>query len=251
MTTSDGIFTDVSSPRYMRRFSDVGQEPLKRLMPIRGFEKISVVSLEQAVEPLIPILPKILDYVCVTKGRCQNPPADGLSLDESVSIMLYSMVWEPREECLFDVLNATLRADDRQKLRPWLLYLKLFLTALSRLPSSHRVVYRGIQLDMREMYPISKTFFWWGFSSCMSSSQILEDEQHLGTKDTKTIFAIECNSAKDIQNHSYYQSENEVLLPAATQFTVLSYSQRASDTHLSEMTEIESPFFPLTSLQVS
>ena len=85
----------------------------------------------------------------------------------------------------------------------------------------------------------------------MSSSQILEDKQYLGTKDTNTIFAIECNSAKDIHNHSYYQSDNEILLPAATQFTVLSYSQRASDTHIIEMTETKSPFSSITSVLVS
>ncbi|CAF4918695.1 unnamed protein product, partial [Rotaria magnacalcarata] len=75
----------------------------------------------------------------MAKEKCKKP-ADGLTHDESASIMLYSMGWEPIEQCLYFALNAALRSEDRGNLDPWYLYLKLILTALSRLPTQHRFV---------------------------------------------------------------------------------------------------------------
>jgi hypothetical protein len=37
-------------------------------------------------------------------------------------------------------------------------------------------------------------------------------EQVLGQTGHRTIFNIECDLAKDITQHSFYQSENEVLM---------------------------------------
>ena len=50
--------------RYVR-ISDIPKEPQKMLMPIRGYNEMPLVSLEQAVEPLVSILPEIQDYVYV------------------------------------------------------------------------------------------------------------------------------------------------------------------------------------------
>ena len=104
------------------------------------------------------------------------------SCDESASIMLYSMEWEPYQKCLYFVLNATLRAADRRKLPVWFLYLRLILTALSRLPSVSRTIYRGIKLDLLKDYSKNKKFVWWGFSSCTRSVEVLESDQFLGTE---------------------------------------------------------------------
>ncbi|CAF1460832.1 unnamed protein product, partial [Rotaria sp. Silwood1] len=125
------------------RISDVGQEPLKMLLPIRGYDEVPLVTLEEAVEPLVTTLPDIKDYVYVAKQRCDEEPADGLSQDESAAIMLYSMEWTPQQKCLYFVLNSILRSEDRRKLESWYPYLKLFLSGLTRLPSAHRFVYRG------------------------------------------------------------------------------------------------------------
>ncbi|CAF5143328.1 unnamed protein product, partial [Rotaria sp. Silwood1] len=116
------------------------------------------------------------------------------------------------------VLNETLRSKDRQNLKPWFSYLKLFLTALSRLPSERQFVYRGVKLDLSEKYPIGENVVWWGFSSCTVSINVLQSENFLGKTGERTMFNIECYSGKNIQKHSYYPTEDEVLLLAATQF---------------------------------
>ncbi|CAF0758027.1 unnamed protein product [Adineta steineri] len=219
------------------RVSDIAKEPQKMLMPIRGYEKVLIVLLEEAVTPLVSILPEIQDYVYVAKQRCESVPPDDLTRDESASIMLYSMEWEPHEECLYFVLNATLRTEDRQKLKPWFSYLKLILTALEKLPSKPCHVFRGVTLDLTNQYTQGKTFVWWGFSSCTTSIEVLEEEQFLGKTGQRTLFTIECDSGKDISRHSYFQSQKEVLLVAARQFIVVSYCQQEPGLHMIQLKE--------------
>ncbi|CAF1134185.1 unnamed protein product [Adineta steineri] len=206
--------------QHIVRLTDIAQEPMDFLMPISGYEKMPIVSLEEAVEPLVSILPKVKSYARAAKKQCKKP-ADNLTQDESASIMLYSMEWEPLDECLYCTLNATLRSKNRSNLKSWFLFLRLFLAALFRLPPiPHLTVFRGIKLDLSKQFKKDETFIWWGFSSCTTSIEVLQSEQFLGTEGTRTMFAIHCNSARDIRKHSYFPSEDEVLLLAATEFQV-------------------------------
>ncbi len=227
---------------HIMRLSDIAENPNVLLMPIRGYSKTPIVSLEIAIEPLVGFLPAIQNYAYVAKERCNNTPADGLTRDESASIMVYSMGWEPNDECLYFVLNRTLRSKDRQQLSPWFLYLKLFLTALSHIPSRSRTVYRGVKLDLSEQYMPGTTVVWWGFSSCTSTMHVLQTEVFLGQTGARTLFTIECDSGKDIGKHSYFSMEDEILLPAATQFKVVSCLKQGHDLHLVQLREIQPPF---------
>jgi hypothetical protein len=56
-----------------------------------------------------------------------------------------------------------------------------------------------------------------------SELNVLQSELFLGKIGTRTIFTIHCNFGKDIQKHSCIQSENEILILAATQFKVIGY----------------------------
>jgi len=156
MATCGGSEEENETQRILR-FSDIAKEPLAILMPIGGYEDMPIVPLEIAVEPLVSFLPSAQSYAYVAKQCCKDPPADDLTIDESASIMLYSMGWKPLDKCLYVALNATLRSTDRDKLEPWFLYLKLFLTALSRLPSTPRHVYRGVELDLSAQYQSGQT----------------------------------------------------------------------------------------------
>ncbi|CAF1279867.1 unnamed protein product [Adineta steineri] len=223
------------------RVSDIVKEPQKMLMPIEGYEETPIIPLEEAVAPLVSILPKVQNYVYVAKQRCESIPADDLTQNESASIMLYSMEWEPHEQCLYFTLNTTLRTEDRKKLKPWFSYLKLILTALEKLPSTRCNVYRGVNLDLSKQYTEGKEFVWWGFSSCTTSMGVLENEQFLGKTGERTMFTIECDSGKDISRHSYFQSEQEVLLLAARQFIVVSCLRPAPGLHMIQLKEIKPP----------
>jgi hypothetical protein len=226
----------------IQRITDLVQEPNEMLTPISGYEDMPLVSLETAVEPLVPFLPTIQSHAYAAKERCKKPPADGLTVDESASIMLYSMSWKPSDKCLYGALNATLRSEDRDKLAPWFLYLKLFFTALERLPSIHRTVYRGVTRDMEKDYPKGKSFVWWGFSSCTTSIDVLQSELFFGTTTARTMFTIECDSGKDIRKHSYFPREDEILLLAATQFKVVACLNHGHGLHMIQLEETKPPF---------
>ncbi|CAF1104339.1 unnamed protein product [Adineta steineri] len=228
-------------PQQYTRVSDIANEPQKMFMPIEGYEEMPLVPLEEAVAPLISILPKIQTYTYVAKQRCESVSPGGLTQDESASVILYSMEWEPHEKCLYFALNAALRTEDRRKLKPWFSYLKLVLTALEKLPSTRCTVFRGVNLDLANQYTKGKTFVWWGFSSCTTSIEVLENEQFLDKTGQRTLFTIECDSGKDISHHSYYQSEQEVLLLAARQFTVVSCLRPAPGLHMIQLKETKPP----------
>jgi hypothetical protein len=225
------------------RFKDVGAEPLRMLLPIQGYENMPLVSLEEAFYPLISLVPQIKRMVHIVKERCEDPQ-DGLTVDESASIMLYTMEWVSKQKSFYFILNSTLRAENRQRLKPWFRYLKLVLTALSKLPSARRCVYRGIKADLNQLYPKGRVCVWWGFSSCTTTLEVLQSEDFLGKKGNRTMFTIECDTGKDIRNHSTFQMENEILLPAARQFKVVSSLDSGNNLHIIQLREIE-PIFPL------
>jgi hypothetical protein len=228
--------------QHYRRFSDFVTEPHRMLMPIQGYEKQPLVSLEEAVEPIVSVVPKVKKMADIAKKNCKNPPADGLSLDESASIRLYSMESDLPGDSFYSVLNATLRSENRKTLVPWFLFLKLILTAFARLPSSHRFVYRGVKRDMRKDYSKGSTIIWWPFSSCTTTIGVLQNEQFLGSTGTRTLFSIECTSGIDIRAHSDFQDEDEILLPPGRQFQVVSCLNQSGGLYIIQLKEIEPPY---------
>ncbi|CAF1479516.1 unnamed protein product [Rotaria sordida] len=222
------------------RLTDIAEEPTDFLMPISGYEKMPIVSLEEAVEPLVPLLPSVKSYAYAAKKKCKKP-ADNLTQDESAAIMLYSMGWEPLNECLYCALNATLRSKNRSKLKSWFLYLRLLLAALFRLPPLPQLtVFRGVKLDLSAQFQKGETVVWWGFSSCTTSIEILQMEEFLGMTGERTMFTIQCHSARDIRKHAYYPSEDEVLLLAATEFEVKGILKQSHNLRTIQLQEIQS-----------
>ncbi|CAF4670888.1 unnamed protein product [Rotaria sp. Silwood1] len=54
------------------------------------------------------------------------------------------------------------------------------------------------------------------------------------------MFTIECNSGKDIRNYSFFPNEDEILLPAATQFKVVGCLDQGPTLRVIQLKEIES-----------
>jgi hypothetical protein len=230
--------------KQFQRFMDVTDEPLTVMTPIRGYDKMPLVSLEQAVKPLIPHIPDIEQMVDIAKKKCQKPPPDNLTIDQSAAIMLYTLEWTPAKDSVYYRLNKALRTEDRQVLRPWFSYMKLFFTALSLLPSDRRVVFRGVREDLKNGYRKGEKIVWWGFSSCTLEQQVLKNESFMGPSGKRTMFTIECDSGKDIRQHLYFKGEGEVLLPAAREFEVKSVFPQDDGLCLVHLVETQ-PKYPL------
>ena len=215
-----------------------------RLLPLQGFENMPLVSLDEATKPLIPHVPEIKEMVHVVRGNSREPN-DGLTVEESASIMLYSLPWTVPQDSFYCILNTMLRSTNRDtQLPPWLLYLRLFITALTKLPSTPgRKVYRGVKMDIHDNYLVGSTCVWWGFSSCTSTVSVLENDQFVGKTGARTLFSIECDTGKSIMNHSRSGKEDEILLLPGLEFEVVACHPLGPEAHTIQLREIE-PEYP-------
>ncbi|CAF1390599.1 unnamed protein product [Didymodactylos carnosus] len=132
--------------------------------------------------------------------------------------------------------------EDRQKLKPWFLYLKLFITALSRLPSTTDTVYRGVKADLTDQYKPNSNLIWWGVSSCTDNIDILQSEQFCGKTGTRTIFVIKCLNGRSVKNHSYCKQENEIILMPGSYFRVDGRYNPSDEFHMVQLQEIKPPY---------
>lgn len=206
-----------------------------------SLENVPIVSIEEAVKPLVSLVPDINEMVVQVKEKCTRPK-DGLKPDESAAIMLYTLEWTSREKSFYRILNKQLHSEDHDKLKPWYLYLKLFITSLEKLPTQSQTIYRGTKRNMIDQYPQGKEFVWWAFSSCTTSIHVLQCETFLGKTGDRTLFTINSESGKDIRNHSFFSTEDEMLLVAARKFRVVSSLDSGNGLFIIQLKEIESDY---------
>ncbi len=121
-----------------------------------------LLSLKMSVENLETIVSKVIQNAHVATERSAYPN-NGLTQDQSAAICLYTMNSKPNDQSLCSRLNDALRSKDRSELIPYLFYLKLFLSALWKLKSVRKIVWRGVKADLSSEYPRGKTVIWWGF----------------------------------------------------------------------------------------
>ncbi|CAF1139133.1 unnamed protein product [Rotaria sordida] len=222
-----------------QRFLDVQNEPQEMLLPIEGYEDTPLLSLKMSVGNLERMISKVIENANIATERSAYP-ANELSQDESASICLYTMDWKISDRSLCARLNAALRSNDRSEIIPYFFYLKLFLTALCKLKSAKKTVWRGVKADLRNQYPIGKSFIWWGFSSCIESFDDIQSDQFLGKKGLRTVFQIECETGKVINEHSYYHDINEILLLPGIQLQVIDQNYPSNDLCVIHLKEIQS-----------
>ncbi|CAF2876986.1 unnamed protein product [Rotaria sp. Silwood2] len=224
------------------RFTDVYNEPVDRLLsPIKGYQSKPLVSLMEAIQLVSGFFHEIEDNVKVALHNCRNQ-VDKLTQQESASIHLYTMQFDDGPS-LYQVLNESLRAENREDLKPWFSYLKLLLTALYKLPSEKKRVWRGIRnVDLSEKYRVNTEFAWWGVSSCTADMQVLESNQFLGKEGLRTLFSIDCINGKSIAAHSYFKNvEQEFILMPGSYFQVIGQLTPGGGLHIIELKEITPP----------
>ena len=102
-------------------------------------------------------------------------------------------------------------------------------------------MWRGVSEDLSASYPRGKEFTWWALSSCTTAISVLESALYLGTSGPRTMFSIETNSGKSIRALSYFQHEDEILLPPGRYLRVVDKSSPAPDLHIIHLREIQPP----------
>lgn len=71
---------------------------------------------------------------------------------------------------------------------------------------------------------------------------MLESTDYLGKSGARTVFSIQTNSGKSIRNHSYFENEDEILLPPGIYLRVMGVLNPAKDLHIIQLREITPPY---------
>ncbi|CAF4319927.1 unnamed protein product [Rotaria sp. Silwood2] len=218
----------------MNRFGDIDAS-FKKLPPIYGYRSEKLVPIEKALEPIEPQINELPYYIKIAKRYCHFPSEHGLTHDESAAVYIYTMEWG--ETTLYRILNKALRSENRQALKIWFPYLKLFDTALDKLPTVKEVVWRGVPLDIGKNFAKDQIVTWWSVNSCSSSVDVIKN--FLGSSKHSTLFLIEAIYGKKISRYTEYENEDEIILRMGSQFRVksnpLDYSYSSHVVHFIEI----------------
>ncbi|CAF1073149.1 unnamed protein product [Adineta steineri] len=223
------------------RFTDIELEN-KRLPACYGYLNYKLLSLEDAMKELQDVLEDINRFVKLAKKHCTYPNEHNLTKDESAAIYIYTMEMTD-DSSVYRILNQTLRADDRTKVRPWFGYLKLLDSATSKLPKFEGTVWRGINKDVTMNFKKGQRITWWSISSCSTSADVISS--FISKSSSSTLFNIECLNGKSVSSYTCYPNENDVILMPGTIFEVvsnpLSHPGGPNIIHLKEITDDEEP----------
>ncbi|UJR32292.1 hypothetical protein I4U23_019756 [Adineta vaga] len=206
--------TLVHQPKHHWRIFDMIEQSKKMALVIDGYDEIPLVTLKKAIEPLKFHVFQLDDMMQLVQDNCQQS-IDNLSIDESSSIMLYTIEWITKETSFCYIFNQKLNSNNIQ---PWYLYLKLFNTSLLKIsPTSSGIFYHGMKFDLEQEYSNNQIFFWHEFFSCLPSIDRLDQEEKCFGRD-----------GRNITKHSFYPTKREILIPFNQRFQVVS-NQKTKD----------------------
>ncbi|CAF3692426.1 unnamed protein product [Rotaria sp. Silwood1] len=207
--------------------------------PIIGYAEEPLLPLSEVCAPLADILHNLSFYVQLALDETPENPPDGLTIDESAAVRLYTIEWERPHRSLYSMLNYTLKGGNREELRPYFKYLKLFLTALVKIPCVPPLtVWRGVTKDLSADFPPGTPVTWWSFSSCTISLTVLENNMYLGTTGARTLFSVEAINGRTISAHSHFVTEEEILLLPGTHMIVQSQLSPAPDLYIIHLKQV-------------
>lgn len=179
--------------------------------PISGCMKTPLLLLEEAVVSVVEVVPDVQTYAATAKRRCrQNTP---LTINESAAIYLYTAT-----KSFFWKLNEALRHQNPSALNRWYPYLKLFLTALHKLPPCSATVWRGVNEQIGEEFVEDAMHTWPSVTSC--SSHV--DTAGFFADHWANFICIHAIRGKDMSTYSANQNEEEILLLPETRLRVQS-----------------------------
>jgi len=209
------------------------------LGPVVGYAEEPLLPLVKACAPLSNILHDLSTYVQLALEETPEEPPDGLTIDESAAIRLYTIEWAPPHRSLYSMLNYTLKTAEREHLRPYFKYLKLFLTALVKLPCVPPLtVWRGVTKDLSSEFPPGTLMTWWSFSSCTTELTVLENNMYLGNTGERTLFSVEVINGRTVRAHSHFITEDEIVLLPGTHMEVQSQFSPAPGLNIIHLKQI-------------
>jgi hypothetical protein len=199
--------------------------------PLVGIKEVPLVSLKVAIGalrggPHNKLFESLKGIVLTAALAKVAPILEGgkyptMTLDEAATIYLYTM-----ETLLYGTLNDALSSEDAIAIAPFKPYIKLFLTALYKLPIEKHTVYRGRNIDKISDYKEDKVLIWWTFSSSSRRDGVAHSfAEKKKEKGLSAKFIIENVPCVNIEGLSDYPGEYERLLLPCTSLKVLSVTK--------------------------
>ena len=219
----------------------VGQnhDPEPDPVPIVGYADEPLLPLVKACAPLTNLVHNLSFYVEMALNETPDEPHDGLTIDESAAIRLYTIEWERPHRSLYSMLNHTIKKDSRERLRPYFRYMKLLLTALAKLPClPQTTIWRGVTKNLSAQFPPGTQVTWWPFSSCTTELTVLKSNLYLGSTGDRTLFSVEVINGRTIRAHSHFVTEDEILMLPGTQMIVQTQFTPGADLHIIHLKQI-------------
>lgn len=209
---------------FLERLQSASEEKMEELPSIEGVMSLPVPTFADAAAPVTKVHPSLSSFVQRSLSFAKKLEArDGAELtdDEVAALYLYTT-----ESPLYRQLNASLRDRDRAKVRPYFGYLRLFLSALSKLKGSTASLYRGVRGDLRAQYAEGSTITWWGVSSCTPKLAVATG--FLGGSGRRMLFEVTPGAAYSIRRFSAFTGEEEFILPPGSRLAVEKVEHDAS-----------------------
>jgi len=216
---------------------------------LKFYLRMGFDEMEKADDGLLPVsgimdleLPKSLESACSKlcsakdikasseKGkthadRNSGKPTKAMEPHLYAAIMLYT------SNAIYRNLNSTLRSEDRGKIKKYFLYLRLLLEALGRLPQSPKDLWRGVNVDLFDTYPLNSTITWWAVSSCTADISVAKNFMN-GCGGKCTLLTVNSKTAADISDITFFGNEKEHLLAPGTQLKVVSSVRKGKTTEI-------------------
>jgi hypothetical protein len=231
----------------MNRYSDLSLQN-EKFEIVRGYQNEKLVALEEALAPMCSRINGLSQYIKLALNECHRSSKHGLTRDESAAVYLYTLEWG--DQSLYRVLNQALRSDDPDKVKEWFPFLKLFNSAISKLPTVSECVWRGVPDDISRNLKKDQIVTWSSINSCSTSIDVIKDFLSSKSRSWKDIFTrkhsklvmIEIYNGKSLTGYTRFPGENEVVLAPGTKLRVVSDAlHHDGGLHVIHLKEIYSP----------
>ncbi|WP_306325288.1 ADP-ribosyltransferase domain-containing protein [Streptomyces venezuelae] len=216
---------------YLERLTSVKDEGLV-LPAVTGVFDTPLMDFRKAVEPVSHVLARLDRHIERSSTFGASSSGHGLTADQVSALHLYTC-----ESAFYREINAVLRSPDRERLVPYLPYLRLLFSAMEALPAQTRPLWRGVALDLRSQYPQGRTVTWWGVSSCTSELGVAK--AFLGGRGRRTLFEVTPARAVAIRRFSAFTGEEEYILAPGTQLKVTDVRTERGGLCTVRLTELE------------
>lgn len=245
-------FSSTSVGLSDRLVQDVAREPLVSRLPIDGLDLVKLTTLEDAASSLEGELDRPVEFAIACKMLVQERMAakmipENFDVEQAGALAYYSASWSTPSRSFYHKINRLLRAADRGGLTKYMRMLKLISAGLLSLPIFEGNVWRGVKEDLHDKYIKGNCVTWWAFASTATSTNALEDDKYLGRTGMRTLFSIWTRHGFNIRAFSFFQTEDEILLPPGLSFRVFDVVDLGNELHMIVLREVASPFCILNS----